>query len=1192
MNPGFQSNTGDTYLIYIDTKVDTCALNGTLVALCASFHPVNNSIQSLLPDTNRCRAIETRSLFITKLLLEKRRDSLLASFDDQYLSTCLGAKFTERFFVSHVPSEYHYTLYYYNQAGNLVKTLPPAGVKPNFAGAYLDSVKQFREAGLDHSNYLNNVALASEYRYNSLNQVISQITPDAGQSHFWYDRLGRLAVSQNAKQRLLQAYSYTLYDELGRIIEVAEKEQISPLTQAISGNEVSLQAWLADGGDASQITRTAYDEAFLPLASSVNGSSGLYQKNLRNRVSYTYVKEHGDQSPEWDAASFYSYDIHGNVDTLLQDYKTGMGAIACTTEDIRGNRFKKVAYNYDLLSGKVNEVAYQPGQSDQFFHRYSYDAENRLQSVQTSKGKLYWEQDASYDYYRHGPLARTVLGNNQVQGLDFAYTIQGWLKGINSTAISTSATSFDMGSDGIAGSLIARDAFGFGLNYFRLDYHAIKAALSPFTKMPANLPAGPATATGTELFNGNISAMAVNLPLLGAPKVYGYQYDQLNRLVNMDAFTGLSNADNTFTPVRTDDYHEAISYDPNGNIRSYLRNGAADNGKPLAMDNLTYQYEKSSAGQSTSNRLRYVHERVADGNYTTDIDSHKPAGFSVADVAGDINNSQPGDNYAYDAVGNLVKDTKEGITTIEWTVYGKIKSIVKSAERIDYTYDASGNRISKSVTAGGIVHSTFYVRDATGNVLSIYTWQGSAVAATTIKPLTQTEIHMYGSGRLGIFNTELDVQNCLNPGDPITIFKRGNKFFELSNHLGNVLATISDKKIGSDGNNDGAVDFYQADVVTANDYYPFGMQMPGRKYSQPNTAYRYGFNGKENDKEIKGEGNQQDYGMRIYDLRIAKFLSVDPITAKYPELTPYQFASNSPLAMIDIDGLEGGWELSTPAANLRYKFEMQQKLPLKRTPQAATSSPTPIIHSIHSEAPPLALQQARQRAMSQGLTLTPTERRVAEQAAITKQIWNNRSAVSQSMPPGPANEFEAGAVKGVQMAAIAVAAEYCPTCFMAYGTAQVYNGVQNGDVGNMVSGGLNLFGGALSKTSGISTPYGLAKQSFNQKALDIARDVANGKSLYKVGTFGRSEAAESQFWLVEDPTIYLSDLKAFSKRYGIPEENLASGGNMFIIKGQIKQNQSFITRPAPPVGSNLGGEVEVVTNPSGVNIESFKTIKR
>jgi RHS repeat-associated protein len=69
-------------------------------------------------------------------------------------------------------------------------------------------------------------------------------------------------------------------------------------------------------------------------------------------------------------------------------------------------------------------------------------------------------------------------------------------------------------------------------------------------------------------------------------------------------------------------------------------------------------------------------------------------------------------------------------------------------------------------------------------------------------------------------------------------------------------------------------------------------------------AYRYGFNGKENDNEVKGVGDQQDYGNRIYDPRVGRFLSTDPITNKYPELTPYQFASNTPIWGIDQDGLE------------------------------------------------------------------------------------------------------------------------------------------------------------------------------------------------------------------------------------------------------------------------------------------------
>jgi len=81
------------------------------------------------------------------------------------------------------------------------------------------------------------------------------------------------------------------------------------------------------------------------------------------------------------------------------------------------------------------------------------------------------------------------------------------------------------------------------------------------------------------------------------------------------------------------------------------------------------------------------------------------------------------------------------------------------------------------------------------------------------------------------------------------------------------------------------------------------MQMPNRGYTA-SQSFRYGFNGKENDNEVKGTGNELDYGMRIYDPRIMKFLSIDPLTKKYPELTPYQFASNTPIMAVDLDGKE------------------------------------------------------------------------------------------------------------------------------------------------------------------------------------------------------------------------------------------------------------------------------------------------
>lgn len=141
--------------------------------------------------------------------------------------------------------------------------------------------------------------------------------------------------------------------------------------------------------------------------------------------------------------------------------------------------------------------------------------------------------------------------------------------------------------------------------------------------------------------------------------------------------------------------------------------------------------------------------------------------------------------------------------------------------------------------------------------------------------------------------------------------------YERGNHLGNVLTVVSDRKIAVDHGTynssgvlvnttpDGITDYYLADIVSACDYYAFGSKMPGRKFNSSANKYRYGFNGKENDNETVGtDEGTQDYGMRIYNPALGRFLSVDPITKNYPELTPYQFASNKPIRAIDLDGLE------------------------------------------------------------------------------------------------------------------------------------------------------------------------------------------------------------------------------------------------------------------------------------------------
>ncbi|MBN8567806.1 MAG: RHS repeat-associated core domain-containing protein [Flavobacteriales bacterium] len=86
-------------------------------------------------------------------------------------------------------------------------------------------------------------------------------------------------------------------------------------------------------------------------------------------------------------------------------------------------------------------------------------------------------------------------------------------------------------------------------------------------------------------------------------------------------------------------------------------------------------------------------------------------------------------------------------------------------------------------------------------------------------------------------------------------------------------------------------------------YYPFGMQQTGTAGSYNlSSDYRYGYNGKEKDDEIKGEANSLDYGARIYDPRVGKFLSTDPLQLQFPFMSPFIYAADDPISMIDEDG--------------------------------------------------------------------------------------------------------------------------------------------------------------------------------------------------------------------------------------------------------------------------------------------------
>jgi RHS repeat-associated protein len=734
-------------------------------------------------------------------------DSVKADYKVRYMAHCMDN--LENMTMRYTLNEYHFTLYYYDRAGNLVRTVPPRAVTPLPVNV-LANVVTAREAHTHLRPNHNEPASASEawalgtqYVYNSLNAVSAQHTPDAGDSRFWYDNLGRVVLSQNAKQRavlLRVAYSYTLYDELGRIKEVGELLSSSAITEPVVKLNTSFASWLSaiPQGRFTEVTQTFYDDISTPPYIP----SGFPRNNLRGRISTVLYKNVRNQTgPAVNSAIHYDYDFHGNVRNMLSEN--------FDLQPINWHR-NKVSYEYDLISGKVLKVLYNPTERDAFFHRYRYDEDNRLTEVQTSADQILWETDARYIYYRHRPLARIELGN-KVQGLDYAYTIQGWFKGVNADNLSTD---FDPSADGNQDPLnpyggFNQDAFAYSLSYFNNDYVPVDAAVasaSPFSIHPV----------ADQLWNGNIRSMntTIRKPALfdALPVAQTYVYDQLNRIRQSTAYNDLDLQTNVWAGTPLQAYATSYSYDQDGNILTLNRKG--NNSTAYEMDQLVYDYIPNS------NKLKRIEDNngLYDNNYTADVDHQIDAV-----------------NYAYDEIGNLTQDLAEGIESIKWTVYGKVKKVTFTAASgkpdIEFAYNPMGVRISKKVTPkdNSPVKTTYYNVDAQGNTMAIYTR-----TATSTETYTIDEHLLYGSSRLGVRKNGMDLPSSV-PSVDATAHPRGNKSYELNNHLSNVNMVVSDKRVRVCEN--GALVALQADIQNTYDYYPFGMLMPGRQFEVPNCRF-------------------------------------------------------------------------------------------------------------------------------------------------------------------------------------------------------------------------------------------------------------------------------------------------------------------------------------------------------------------
>jgi RHS repeat-associated protein len=764
-------------------------------------------------------------------------------------------------------------------------------------------------------------------------------------SHFYYDRLGRIVVSQNSRQLndpfdpTDNEYSYTIYDALGRVTEAGAKfenftsNNFPNIFGAYVGgsfvptvvNDTKMNDWLEeDTYKRFEVTKSYYDETNTVISGEVTSLSSLNTATQRKRIVHvTYSDIYSEDANDYDHATHYDYDIHGNVKTLYQDNRK--------IKDMAGvgqHRLKKMDYVYDLISGNVHRVDYQTGMIDQWHHAYEYDADNRIINAYTTKStpltstvsssaslqneptiNPLWDKEVEYNYYKHGPLARTVLGEQKVQGQDYIYTLHGWIKSVNSNTLDATR---DPGEDaGFANHSVAKDAYGYSLHYFDGDY----TSASGNNNFIADQSTSDMISNSANLYNGNIGRMITTLThpdtRVVLPLGNAYRYDQLNRLREANSFNNLDLGTNTWLSAGTVMYHNDFTFDANGNIASQNRQN--DGGTDI--DDLTYNYYKDGLGKLLSNRLYSVNDAVSSGGSGGDIDDMGP--FDNTDVGVNVNN-----NYQYDKEGRLVSDIQEELY-IFWKVNGKPGIIYNTTgsptkKSISFDYDAFGHRIAKHIYASDLGYmlekSIYYILDAQGNVMSVYERKIEEEESVSYN---QTEKYIYGSSRLGVHTEVVPVLASLYTAydmDDVT-HEIGYRNYELTNHLGNVLSVVSDKVISHD--NSGTVDYWLADIRQSTDYSPFGVLLAKRdlRLTDPSTSNlvargRFGFQGQESDDELKGTGNSINFEYRMHDPRLGRFFAIDPLTADYPWYTPYSFSGNKVIAFKELEGAE-----ESPATN-------------------------------------------------------------------------------------------------------------------------------------------------------------------------------------------------------------------------------------------------------------------------------------
>lgn len=533
----------------------------------------------------------------------------------------------------------------YDSFGRLRFTLPPETIN-NLPADY---ILRYGDSFTDQWLFA--------YRYDKRGRKAEQKTPGGGATYFVYDKRDKLILKQDAERRKTNAWLFINYDVLGRSIRHGVYTYVNSYTQKAmqdlwdtKNNLYEMRAANANGLGYTTSTWPLSTQASVLVMAAYYYDD--YDFDLNGTADFTYQPVNGNYAPKaFRAKGLPTGSKVRILDTgsylLSAGFYDGEGRLLQAQGDNHLSGRNSISLRYDF-AGRLLESAYKQemllnGQTQalQVDKQYTYDHAGRLTALyQKLPTDAAPQKVAGYNYNELGQLSSKVLGEN-LQTVDYDYTIQGWLKSINSASLGD-----------------VQDLFGLELSY--------ENSTNP-------------------RYDGTPTSQKWQSKLDNVVRKYDYTYDGLNRL--KDAAYRAAPASDPSQTLAENFSMSNLTYSDNGNITGLTRKGLLQASPQQfgEIDNLQYHY-----GQG--NQLQYVKDNA--------LPQSGPAG----DFKDGNDHTLVNQEYGYDAVGSLTEDKNKGVTSIVYNELGLPKKVLYSSDGtnyISYQYDGLGRKLSKQIVQSG-----------------------------------------------------------------------------------------------------------------------------------------------------------------------------------------------------------------------------------------------------------------------------------------------------------------------------------------------------------------------------------------------------------------------------------------------------------------------------------------------------------